>query len=320
MSRMDPIVIAVAMAVVALATAGAAVADDCALLPELNQALLSKDLDAAKAVEAKIRIDAACGPFTLDAQRRRVLLEVTMAEALVGRPGHEAEREGLLTDAEKPEVFWGASMALGELRLSQRRFVQATQALERAIEIVKNTTKTPKPPAPAIIQEMLDRAAQARLLAANEEQAPGAAAYVPVAKDHRDGSVGGSLSDDVRGLKPRSVPIPVNFETGTATPTEIGRQAIDELVAAVKEQHPAEVVIVGHTDERGSDAMNMRLSEQRARMVADFLARSGVTAKVRIQPMGKREPLKIEDRTGLTEQDIWALNRRVEWRRPASGE
>ena len=66
--------------------------------------------------------------------------------------------------------------------------------------------------------------------------------------------------------------------------------------------------------------MNMRLSEQRARMVADFLARNGVTAKVRIQSMGKREPLKIEDRTGLTEQDIWALNRRVEWRRPASGE
>jgi len=320
MNRMDPLAISVAVAVAALATGSAAVAEDCPLLPALNQALQSRDLDAAKAVEAKIRIDAACGPFTLDAQRRRVLLEVTMAEALVGHPDREAEREQLLVDAEKPEVFWGASMALGELQLSQRRFVQAAQALERAIEIVKNTTKTPRPPANAIIQEMLDRVAQARLLAANEEQAPGAGAYVPVAKDHRDGSVGGSLSEDVRGLKPKSVPIPINFETGTATPTQIGQRAMDELLAAVREQRPAEVLIVGHTDERGSDAMNMRLSEQRARTVADFLARNGVTARIKVQPMGKREPLKIEDRTGLTEQDVWALNRRVEWRRPAPGE
>jgi outer membrane protein OmpA-like peptidoglycan-associated protein len=211
-------------------------------------------------------------------------------------------------------------MALGELRLAQRRFAPAAKALERAIEIVKNTTKTPRPPASAVIQQMVDRAAQARLLAANEEQAPGAATYVQVAKDHRDGSVGGSLSADVRGLKPRSVPIPVNFATATAVPTEIGRQAIDELLAAIKEQQPSEVLIVGHTDERGSDAMNMRLSEQRARTVADFLRTNGVAASIRILAMGRREPLRIEDPAGLTQQDVWALNRRVEWRRPAAGE
>jgi outer membrane protein OmpA-like peptidoglycan-associated protein len=297
-----------------------AMAEDCPLLQDFNQALQRRDLEAVKGVEAKIRIDAACGPFTLDAQRRRVLLEVTMAEALIGRTGREAEREALLVDADRPEVFWGAAMALGELRLAQRQFVEAAQALERAIEIVKNTTKTPRPPANGIIQEMLDRSAQARLLAANEEQAPATATYVHAARDHRDGSIGGSLSEDVRGLKPKSVPIPVNFETGTATPTAIGRQALDELLAAIKEQRPAEMVIVGHTDERGSDAMNLRLSQQRARMVADFLARNGATAKMTVQAAGKREPLAIADRTGLTQEDVWALNRRVEWRRPAAGE
>jgi outer membrane protein OmpA-like peptidoglycan-associated protein len=291
-------------------------AEDCPLLPAFNQALQARDLDAAKAAEAKIRVDAACGPLTLDVQRRRVLLEVTIAEALAGRPGRESERESLLVDAEKPEVFWGASMALGELRFSQRRFAQASQAFERAIEIVKNTSKTPKAPARTVIQELLDRAAQARMLAANEEDKSIKPALANVAKD-RDGRVGGSLSEDVRGLKVKSVPVPINFETGTATPTQIGLQAADELVAAVKEQQPSEMVIVGHTDERGADAMNLRLSEQRARMVADLLARNGVTAKIRIVAMGKREPLKIQDPTGLTQEDIWALNRRVEWRRQA---
>ena len=301
-------------AAVFLASGAVARAEDCPLLSAFNQALQARDLAAAKAAEAKIRVDAACGPLTLDVQRRRVLLEVTMSEALAGRPGREAEREALLIEAEKPEVFWGASMALGELRFSQRRFAQASQAFERAIEIVKNVSKTPKAPAHAVIQELLDRAAQARLLAANEENPAVAAAFINVAKN-RDGAVGGSLSDDVRGLKVKSVPVPINFESGTATPTRIGLQAADELLSAIKEQQPSEMVIVGHTDERGADAMNMRLSEQRARMVADFLAKNGITARIRIIAMGKREPLKIQDASGLTQQDIWALNRRVEWRR-----
>lgn len=298
----------------ALCLSVVAAAADCAHLAAFNQALERKDLRAMKAIETQIGTDAACGPFIVDAQRRRVTLEVVMAESIKGR-GRDAEREDLLVDADRPEVSWTAAVGLGELRFGQRRFADSALAFDRAIEIIKNETKTPKAPSGAVIQEVVDRATQARLLAANEEgNTP--ATFTPAVKDHRDGSIGGSFSADVRGVRPKSVPLPINFETGTAKPTKVGLQAVAELLAAIKEQHPSEILIVGHTDERGGDAYNMRLSEQRAQAVAKFLADNGVQATIKILPRGKTEPLKIGDAGGLTRQDIWALNRRVEWRRP----
>jgi outer membrane protein OmpA-like peptidoglycan-associated protein len=297
----------------ALCLGVAAAAADCGRLGEVNQALQREDLRTLKAIETQFSTDAACGPFVIDVQRRRANLEVTMAEAMKGR-GRNAEREELLVDADRPDVSWAAAVGVGELRFGQRRFADSALAFDRAIEIIKNETKTPKPPREAVIQQVIDRATQARLLAANEEGTT-PAAFTPPAKGHR-GEIGGSFSEDVRGVRPKSVPLPINFETGSAKPTRLGLQAAAELLAAIKEQHPSEILIVGHTDERGGDAYNMRLSEQRAQVVAAFLANSGVQATIKILPRGKTEPLKIEDASGLSRQDIWALNRRVEWRRP----
>jgi len=314
MTRTASVTAAGLASLAALCLSVAAAAADCAQLAAFNQALERKDLRAMKAIETQISTDAACGPFLMDMQRRRVTVEVVMAEALKGR-GRDAEREQLLVDADRPEVSWTAAVGLGELRFGQRRFSDSAQAFDRAIEIIKNETKTPKAPTGAVIQEVVDRATQARLLAANEEGTT-PATFTPVAKDHRDGSIGGSFSADVRGVRPKSVPLPINFETGTAKATKVGLQAAAELLAAIKEQQPSEILIVGHTDERGGDAYNMRLSEQRAQAVAKFLAENGVQATIKIMARGKTEPLKIGDTSGLSRQDIWALNRRVEWRRP----
>ena len=40
--------------------------------------------------------------------------------------------------------------------------------------------------------------------------------------------------------------------------------------------HATKVIVVGHTDTSGSDAYNVRLSERRAKAVADALVGSGV--------------------------------------------
>lgn len=297
----------------ALGLGMASAAADCTRLGEVNQALARKDLPALKAIEAQFSADAACGSLTLDVKRSRANLEVAMAEAIKGR-GRDAERERLLVDADGAEALWLASYALGELRFGQRRFADGALAFERAIEIIKNQTATPEAPGRDVIQQVIDRAAQAKLLAANEEGTT-TATFASAPKDKRDGTIGGAFSSDVRGVRPKSVPLPINFETGTAKATRLGLQAAAELLAAIKEQHPSEVLIVGHTDERGGDAYNMGLSERRANAVAKFLAENGVTVTIKILPRGKTEPLKIDDAGGLSRQDIWALNRRVEWRR-----
>jgi outer membrane protein OmpA-like peptidoglycan-associated protein len=305
------------VALTLLMAATPALADDCTFLPAFRQAIQSKDIQAAKAIEAKIAVDAVCGPLTNRVRLQRVLLETTMAEALLERPGHEAEREALLTSAAEPGLFWGAALAIGDLRFFQRRFIDATRSYEQAIDIANNHALTPTPAESSIVKRMYSRAAQARLLAANEESA--GASYVQVAKGDR-GEVAGMYSINTRGPTPESIPVPINFETNSANMTAIGQQAAEELAAAIKAQQPGEVIIVGHADERGSDSYNMGLSEKRARAVREFLMSRGVSAVIKVVAKGKRDPLQIEDKSGMSREDTWALNRRVEWRRPTGQE
>src|SRR5215470_16327709 len=102
-----------------------------------------------------------------------------------GRPVAEYER--LLSAAESPEVLWQASATLGEVRFGERRFAEAAQAYDRAIEIVKNETLTPVTPSKFEVESLFNRGAEARLLSANGLASNGQAAFVPTAKDHRDG-------------------------------------------------------------------------------------------------------------------------------------
>jgi outer membrane protein OmpA-like peptidoglycan-associated protein len=297
--------------VIALAASGPARSADCLLAADFDRAIQSKDLDAAKTLEERIKRDSACGPLSTEVTRQRTLLEFILAAA----PENAAKREQLLLDADQPNVLWSAANALGQLRLSQRRFSEASVFFERAIEEIKNPSKTPSAPSADAIKRVLGHASEARLLAANEEGGANAQ-YAAATRDFRDGTVGGSFSEDVRGITPKSIPLPINFETGTDKPTAIGMKAAAELLAAIKDHPPAEVIIVGHTDERGADDYNMRLSEARARAVAKFLASNGITAKITALGRGKREPLSIDAAGELNKADIWALNRRVEWRRP----
>lgn len=297
---------------------GQASAEDCATLTaSFDEAIKKKDVQAAKAAEQKIAHDAICSAKTVDVQRRRAAMEVSMADALKDNPAKQGEREALLISAEKPGVHWLAAYALGEFRFAQRRFPDATEMFERAIEIVKNPSFTPKSPGEQTIKELLARASQAKMLAANEEGNK-VAAYVSSGKDHR-GNIGGSLSDTVRDIRPTSVPLPINFETNEARFTPIGLKAAEELAQAILEQHPEEITLVGHTDERGEDGYNMALSKARVEAVAGFVDRylkqHNGRARIRMEWYGKRRPLEIDDTTGLTQQDVWALNRRVELKR-----
>ena len=69
--------------------------------------------------------------------------------------------------AQSPEVLWQASATVGEVRFGERRFVEAAQAYDLAIEIIKNETLTPLPPSKFDIEGLIERSAEARLLAAN---------------------------------------------------------------------------------------------------------------------------------------------------------
>jgi OOP family OmpA-OmpF porin len=286
---------------------------DCAdLLNQFNAAITARSLPDTKAVERKIAVDPACGNRAVEVSRQRSVLELIVARQLRDKNAPLSDYEGLLTEAS--ELQWAAAQLLGDIRFKDRKFSDATAAYERALETIKNVGLTPTPPDPKVIKAIFDRAVESRMLAANEE-GTGRATFVVAAKDHRDGSMGGAMSDDVRGVKFDSVPLPIGFETRTANFTPLGQQAANELLKALAEQNPAQLTLVGHTDERGEADYNMRLSDQRVKAVAAFLKQNGITAKIVTVAKGKSEPLQLADTSGLSREDIWALNRRVVWQR-----
>lgn len=304
----------IAATAVAVLAASPASASDCKpVLDRFNQAIdEARESDAQTYVD-KIAASADCGQYQTAAQLRLAALRLSAAQILMARGRPVAEYERLLTTSESPEVLWQSSATLGEVRFGERRFAEAAEAYDRAIAIANNETLTRTQPERFEIEGLINRSGQARLLAANVKMADGSTVFVPSAKDQRDGTVGGIYSRSVRGITPQAVPIPITFEYAKATFTPIGEQAARELAQALKEQQPARIALVGHTDVRGSDETNQKLSAARAEAVASFLKQQGVTTTIETKGVGSAEPLKLVDSSGLNQDDIYALNRRVEF-------
>ena len=309
-------VLPIAALIAALAVASPAAADECqSLVDDFNRSVDGGRDSEAQALVDRIATSAECGHYQIPAQRRLAALRLSTAQGLMarGRPTEDYER--LLVAAESPEVLWQASATLAEVRFGERRFVDAAQAYDRAIEIIKNETLTPVAPSKFEIEGLVERGGQARLLAANGLAGDGRLAFVQTARDQRDGSLGGFYSRSVRGILPRAVPVPITFDYRKNSLTNVGEEAARELLDVLRQQRPSRVILVGHTDVRGSPEFNMKLSRERAEAVSAFLRENGLDLTVETIGKGANEPMHVSDTSGLSQDDIYALNRRVEWRR-----
>ena len=115
----------------------------------------------------------------------------------------------------------------------------------------------------------------------------------------------------VRPTTERAIGVDVRFATGSAELTPTARAQLEGLGKALASRKgklkAGEIVIEGHTDARGSDELNKRLSEERARSVAQHLVSvHGVEQKV-LRPVGRgKDDLKDAARPDA------GINRRVE--------
>ncbi|PTL77918.1 cell envelope biogenesis protein OmpA [Vitiosangium sp. GDMCC 1.1324] len=101
------------------------------------------------------------------------------------------------------------------------------------------------------------------------------------------------------------------FETGSATIQKQSLKLLDE-VAVVLDRNPelGPVLIEGHTDNVGSDTLNLNLSQRRAQSVMDYLISKGIEAhRLRAKGFGESKPIAT-NATPLGR----AKNRRVEFR------
>ena len=105
-----------------------------------------------------------------------------------------------------------------------------------------------------------------------------------------------------------NIPSDISFDTGSAAIKPQLRAVLDPFANSLRDDPSARLVIVGHTDNTGSNAINNPLSVERANSVRDYLTTRGMSgARVETAGRGDREPVAENTTEGGR-----AKNRRVE--------
>ncbi|MDR3706551.1 MAG: OmpA family protein [Paludibacteraceae bacterium] len=99
------------------------------------------------------------------------------------------------------------------------------------------------------------------------------------------------------------------FDFGKSTLRQESNEELDNVVNILNNNPKMEIEIAGHTDNVGSDAANMKLSDDRANAVRTYLISKGISAsRVTAKGYGKTKPIATND-TDEGRQ----INRRVEF-------
>src|SRR5262249_53365641 len=107
----------------------------------------------------------------------------------------------------------------------------------------------------------------------------------------------------------------IHFEFNKAVIKPSSYPILDNIVSILKSRSDVESVRVeGHTDSKGSELYNQRLSEKRAAAVMDYLVSHGVPReKLTSVGKGESEPIAPNDINGKDNPAGRAENRRVEF-------
>jgi OOP family OmpA-OmpF porin len=123
-------------------------------------------------------------------------------------------------------------------------------------------------------------------------------------------------------IGPDGCPVPVSidlkgvnfdFDKSTLRPDAVA--ILNEAIEILKRYPDLKVEVAGHTDSKGTDAYNQKLSERRASAVYDYLTSNGVDAGRLLGPVGYGESRPIAPNTnedGSDNPEGRARNRRTE--------
>jgi outer membrane protein OmpA-like peptidoglycan-associated protein len=98
------------------------------------------------------------------------------------------------------------------------------------------------------------------------------------------------------------------FDFGKATLSDLNKDALKKFANTLNQYPDTELIVMGHTDSKGSDGFNQALSNKRAIAVSNHLDAIGV-AKSRLVAKGKGESQPIVSNNSEYNR---SLNRRVE--------
>lgn len=102
----------------------------------------------------------------------------------------------------------------------------------------------------------------------------------------------------------------IQFETGKSTIKPVSYPILDEVVDVMKSRPDIRIAVHGHTDSRGSKALNERLSKDRAAAVVRYLVSKGIKrSRLESEGFGPNKPIASNETA-----EGRAKNRRVEFK------
>ncbi len=285
---------ALPMALLAL-SAGPAAAECAALNDDITSALQSRSIERFDGLFQTMQGDPTCDA-NFRSQIGRMMARIALTE--------------LQTDVAPADISavtrygrpWQVLVALGDAYYDREEWASAVATYEEALDDMRDTAANPQAPPADVEQRTYKRAVQARALAPTF-----------IASRAFRGRVSGLADPHFRTFTATSVPVPVQFDTGSADLTSAGIAAVQNIFDYVKDVPAAKLVIIGHTDPRGSDQYNLDLSDRRARSVADYLKQLGYRMPIEISARGESEPFTPDDASKYSEDQIFAFDRRVEY-------
>ena len=129
------------------------------------------------------------------------------------------------------------------------------------------------------------------------------------AKEIKETLPGAEVESVGEGIKVTLNENTVNFDFNSANLTTLAKTNLDKLVTVLKNNPDTNINIYGHTDSIGSDAVNLRISAQRAAAVKNYFVANGISAsRMFTEGLGKSSPIASNDTDAGR-----AKNRRVEF-------
>jgi outer membrane protein OmpA-like peptidoglycan-associated protein len=95
----------------------------------------------------------------------------------------------------------------------------------------------------------------------------------------------------------------------------ISMRELNSWVTILKKNPNVKIELTSHTDSRGEDVYNLKLSDRRAQNAKDYLVEKGISEnRIIARGMGEKELLNRCDDEADCEEDEHAINRRTEIR------
>jgi outer membrane protein OmpA-like peptidoglycan-associated protein len=202
-------------------------------------------------------------------------------------------RHSIALDGYEGELYGGLAVALSVTGGTQVIWqVPASVGVRLNLDASEKPRPEPAPVAPA---------------APEPSPVPASAPAPTSSADIAAGEIAQVAADGVKITLPLSR---VSFDVGKASVTPEAQRYLDAMTRVFVEQSANwdRLDVVGHTDNRGPEKLNVELSHQRARAITRTMLRAGIAVKrLHSRGAGSSEPVD-----SANSEEGWKRNRRVE--------